>query len=119
MAPLQSHMTAPRREVPVGWLASYRLEHRSEAGWRDAQLLELSEAGATLELRGLTALSEVLDGPLELNLVTSAGDPDAICLRGEIRRAISTSDHRVCAGIQFVDLNTDAAPLLELLNRPG
>jgi hypothetical protein len=102
--------TAP--EVPADWLVSYRLEHCAEAGWRDAVLIELSKGEATLELHGI-ALSEILDGPLELHLVTPLGTPDAVYLRGEIRHATKTSNRRVNVGIQFVDLNTNAAQLLE------
>ena len=102
--------TAP--EVPAGLLVSYRLEHCAEAAWRDAVLIELSEGEATLELRGIS-LSEILDGPLELHLVTPLGRPDGVYLRGEIRHANKTSNRRVNVGIQFVDLNTNAAQLLE------
>jgi hypothetical protein len=102
--------TAP--EVQGGLLASYRLEHCAETGWRDAALIELSEGEATLELRGL-ALSEILDGPLELHLVAPLGRPDGVYLRGEIRHANKTSHRRVNVGIQFVDLDANAAQLLE------
>jgi hypothetical protein len=106
--PVKQTRTAPA--VYAGLLASYRLEHCAEAGWRDAALIELSEREATLELRGL-ALSEILDGPLELHLVTPLGSPDGVYLRGEIRHANKTSNRRVNVGIQFVD--TNAAQLLE------
>jgi hypothetical protein len=91
-------------------LASYRLEHCKEVGWRDAALIELSEREATLELRGL-ALGEILDGPLELHFVTPFGSLDGVYLRGEIRHANKTANSRVNVGIRFVDAN--AAQLLE------
>ena len=107
---VQRDRTAP--EVPAGLLVSYRLEHCAETGWRDAALIELSEGEATLELRGLS-VSEILDGPLELHLVTPLGSTAGLHLRGEIHHANKTSDRRVNVGIQFVDLHTNAGQLLE------
>jgi hypothetical protein len=104
-----------RRHIPANWLASYRLERSDEAGWRDANLVGLSDYGATLALHGLTTRSEVLDGPLDLQLATLLGSSDGIYLRGEIRHVTGMSTHRVLVDIEFIDLNVEAAQLLELL----
>src|SRR4029077_2766922 len=105
---MQPQPTSAGHDETASWLAIYRLEGAVDTGWRDADVRDVSETGAKLVLRGLTTRSEVLDGPLELHLVTLLGRREGIRLRGEIRHVANASKRRVLVDIEFIDQDPKA-----------
>lgn len=88
-----------RRFLPrqfADWSGAYRIEDDPQHQWRDCRVVDISSAGAGLEL---------LDPPPQ----TPAGSRILIAVRwrAEIRNSGPTRGDRLRVGTQFVDL-TDA-----------
>ncbi len=86
-----------RRFLPrqyVDWGGSYLVESDPEVRWRDCRVIDISPAGAGVELT---------DAPWE----TAEGNHVliAVHLRGEIRHTGPPRDDRLRIGTQFVDLS--------------
>ena len=96
-----------RRLLPrqfTNWRGKYLFEDESEQRWRNCRVLDVSSAGAGLEL-----------------LETAPGQPVgtrillAVHLRGELRNSEPTKSDHVRAGIQFVDLSAEERFYLDSL----
>jgi len=88
-----------RRLLPrqfVDWGGSYLVESDPEGQWRDCRVIDVSSAGAGMEL---------VDAPWEA--AEGSHILIAIHLRGEIRHTGPPQGDRLRIGTQFVDL-TDA-----------
>ena len=88
-----------RRLLPrqfTDWRGKYMIEDDPEGRWRDCRVVDVSSAGAGLEL--LDATPEETCGKKILL---------AVQLQGEVRNAEALASERLRVGIQFVDL-TDA-----------
>jgi hypothetical protein len=96
-----------RRFLPrqyADWPGTYRIEGDPEPRWSDCRVIDISSAGAGLEL--LDAPDDATDGHRILV---------AVHLHGEIRNTRVEGDGRSRVGIQFVDLTpADRAYLASL-----
>jgi hypothetical protein len=90
-------MSEIRRLLPrqfADWRGKYMFEGASPDHWRDCRVIDISSAGAGLEL-----------------IDTSAAEADgrriliAVHLRGEIRNSAPRKGETLRAGVQFVDLS--------------
>ena len=81
------------------WSGIYRLDTDANGRWRDCRVIDISCAGAGLEL---------LDAPTDV--VIGGQILVAIQLEGEIRNIRTTKDGHIGIGTQFVNL-TDAERL--------
>jgi hypothetical protein len=100
MAPL-------RREIPrqtIHWEGEYRVEGDPAGRWRHCRIVDVSTAGAGLEL--LDATPEETCG----RQITVA-----VQLRGEVRNSREGADESVRVGIQFVELTPSERTYLESL----
>jgi hypothetical protein len=114
---LEQRRTSPRHEIPDGWTTRYRVVGSSDGnGWREARLVDLTEASAAIEPFGLGP-DESLAGTLELNIVAPGGCPTGVLLRGELRHATTIPCGKVRVGISFPGLDGQKAAFLELLDR--
>ena len=96
-----------RRILPrqvADWREKYLFEDEPEQRWRDCRVLDVSPAGAGLELQGLST-DESVGSRILL----------AVHLRGDLRSAQPTSSGRVRAGIKFVNLTTGEREYLDSL----
>jgi hypothetical protein len=96
-----------RRLLPrqfTDWRGKYLFEDESEQHWRDCRVLDVSSAGAGLELLE-TAPGELVGTRILL----------AVHLRGELRNSEPTKSDHTRAGIQFVDLTVEERFYLDSL----
>ncbi len=96
-----------RRLLPrqlTDWRGKCLFEDEADQQWRDCRVLDVSSAGAAVELLGMTP-GEVIGTRMLL----------AIHLRGELRHTQGTDTGRLRAGIQFVDLSPSERLYLESL----
>jgi hypothetical protein len=96
-----------RRLLPrhfTDWHARYMIEGDPEERWRDCRIVDMSSAGAGLEL-------------LDANPEETAGRSIIIALqfRGEVRHAEPARNKRLRTGIQFVDLSEEHRVYLQSL----
>jgi len=80
------------------------IEDDPEARWRDCRIVDMSSAGAGLEL-------------LDANPEEAAGKSIIIALhiRGEVRHAEPSRNQRLRTGVQFVDLTEEHRVYLQSL----
>ena len=91
---------ALRREVPrerVDWEGQYSIEGDPERRWRPCRVVDISPAGAGLELLETTS-EEMLNRPINV----------LVPLRGNIRHSGSGDKGSRRVGIEFVDLGRAA-----------
>ena len=96
-----------RRLMPrqfTDWRGKFMFENDPEHLWRDCRVLDVSSAGAGLELSG-TREDQIVGGRLLL----------AVHLRGELRNVGLGRDNRLRAGIEFVDLTDGERAYLDSL----
>ena len=96
-----------RRILPrqfADWRGKYLFEDEPHQRWRDCRVLDVSSAGAGLELQGLVA-DEAVGSRILL----------AVHLRGELRNSEPTSSGRLRAGVQFINLTADEREYLDSL----
>jgi hypothetical protein len=96
-----------RRILPrqfADWSGTYLFEDEPEQQWRNCRVLDVSSAGAGLELQGLKP-GEMVGSRILL----------AIHLRGDLRSAQPTSPGQQRAGIQFVNLTSGEREYLDSL----
>jgi hypothetical protein len=96
-----------RRILPrqfADWRGKYLFEDDPERCWRDCRVLDVSSAGAGLELRGMD--TEALIGSRMLL---------AVHLRGDLRSARPTTAGHLRAGIKFVNLTAGEREYLDSL----
>ncbi len=86
------------------WRGKFMFENDPEHRWRDCRVLDVSSAGAGLELAG-TREDQIVGGRLLL----------AVHLRGELRNVGLGRDNRLRAGIEFVDLTDGERAYLDSL----
>jgi hypothetical protein len=94
-----------RRLVPrqfTDWRGKYIFEDDPGHRWRDCRVVDVSSAGAGVELLD-TGEDEIIGGRMLL----------AVHLRGELRNVGLGRDQRLRAGIQFVDLTDDERDYLD------
>jgi hypothetical protein len=87
-----------RRIVPrqlADWEGTYLVESDPERRWRDCRVIDISSAGAGLELE------DAPDVASPGNIVYVA-----VHLRGEIRNTQPLNGDRLRVGVQFVDLSS-------------
>lgn len=86
------------------WRGKYMIEGDPEGRWRDCRIVDMSSAGAGLEL---------LDAKPE----ETAGKSIIIAMqfRGEVRHAEPTRNKRLRTGVQFVDLTDEHRVYLQSL----
>jgi hypothetical protein len=110
----------PRRASDRGqadWLGRYTVERWPELGSGHCRVLDVSLAGAGLELFG-PAIDNTAGEHLLLELQVVDPEPAGICLRGLIRN-VDTTDQGVRVGVEFVDLrDLERVVLASLLERP-
>ena len=85
-----------RRLIPrqfVGWNGRYVIDGASEQRWQDCRLIDISSAGAGLELVGST-VAEVEGQRIVVSLQ----------LKGETRHSSESAPGRIKVGIEFVEL---------------
>jgi hypothetical protein len=90
-------MTRLRREVPrqtINWEGEYRIDGDVEQRWRRCRVVDVSTAGAGLEL--LDATPEETCG----RHITVA-----VQLRGEVKNSREGRNESVRVGLQFVELS--------------
>ena len=95
-----------RRILPrqfADWRGKYLFEDEPEQRWRDCRVLDVSSAGAGLELQGLDA-----DDSVGSRILL------AVHLRGELRNTEPTTSGHLRAGIQF-NLTPDEREYLDSL----
>ena len=96
-----------RREIPrqtIHWEGEYRIEGDGDARWRRCRIIDVSPAGAGLEL--LDATPEETCG----RQITVA-----VQLHGEVRNSREGSEDSLRVGIQFVELTSAERDYLESL----
>jgi hypothetical protein len=96
-----------RRILPrqfADWRGKYLFEDEPEQRWRDCRVLDVSSAGAGLELQGLDA-----DDSVGSRILL------AVHLRGELRNTEPTTSGHLRAGIQFINLTPDEREYLDSL----
>jgi hypothetical protein len=96
-----------RRLLPrqlTDWRGKCLFEDESDQRWRDCRVLDVSSAGAAVELLDMRP-GQVVGTRMLL----------AVHLRGELRHAQGTDAGRLRAGIQFVDLSESERHYLESL----
>ncbi|MGA3147844.1 MAG: hypothetical protein ABSF33_10240 [Acidimicrobiales bacterium] len=86
------------------WRGKFMFENDPEHRWRDCRVLDVSSAGAGLELLG-TRQDQIVGGRLLL----------AVHLRGELRNVGRGRDDCLRAGIEFVDLTDGERAYLDSL----
>jgi len=96
-----------RREVPrqtINWVGEYSIEGDPEKRWRPCHVVDVSVAGAGLEL---------LDAPSEV----SRGERLTIAVRllGEVRNAGPGRNDSLRVGVQFVELTPAERSYLDSL----
>jgi PilZ domain len=96
-----------RRLLPrhfTDWRARYMIEGDPEERWRDCRIVDMSSAGAGLEL-------------LDANPEETAGKSIVIALhlRGEVRHAEPAKNQRLRTGVQFVDISEEHRVYLQSL----
>jgi hypothetical protein len=96
-----------RRLLPrhfTDWRARYMIEGDPDARWRDCRIVDMSSAGAGLEL-------------LDANPEDTAGKCIVIALqfRGEVRHSEPARNKRLRTGVQFVDLSEEHRVYLQSL----
>ncbi len=96
-----------RRLLPrhfTDWRGRYMIEGDPEGRWRDCRIVDMSSAGAGLEL-------------LDANPEETAGKSIFIALqfRGEVRHSESVKSQRLRTGVQFVDLTEEHRVYLQSL----
>jgi hypothetical protein len=101
-----------RRSIPrqvTDWRGKYMIEGDAEENWRDCRVLDISSAGAGLELLETTA--EETEGR---NIVL------AVHLKATVRNATKgNASDRVRVGAQFVDLSTPELDYIKSLATVG
>lgn len=101
-----------RRSIPrqvTDWRGKYMIEGDVEEHWRDCRVLDISSAGAGLELLETTA--EETEGR---NIVL------AVHLKATVRNATNgNAGDRVRVGAQFVDLSTPELDYIKSLATVG
>lgn len=98
-----------RRLIPrqyVGWQGKYVIGGDLEQHWRECRFVDISSAGAGLELSGSTVAE--LEGQ---RIVV------AIQLKGEIRHSREIEHGRIGVGIEFVELTEAEKAYLTSLER--
>ena len=88
----------------MDWHGKFMFEGDPERRWRDCRVLDLSSAGAGLELPR-TAPGGTLGTRIPL----------AVHLRGELRNTAPAQSNALRAGMQFVELTDHERANLELL----
>lgn len=86
-----------RRRLPrqfTDWQGRYRVEGDPEAPWSDCRVIDISSAGAGLELAGADP-SEVCGDRIIV----------AVQLCGEVRSCVAGKNNRSRLGIEFVELS--------------
>ena len=97
MANEQLRRMVPRQ--PVDWIGSYRFDSVSDEPWRNCRIIDLSPAGAGLELFEATP-GERLDGLLTVTME----------LHGKSLYALPDEENRTArVGVQFPSLSEAAA----------
>lgn len=96
-----------RRLLPrhfTDWRGRYLIEGDPDERWRDCRIVDMSSAGAGLEL-------------LDANPDETAGKNIIIALqfRGEVRHAEPAPNRRLRTGVQFVDLTDEHRVYLQSL----
>ena len=96
-----------RRLLPrhfTDWRGRYMIEGDPDERWRDCRIVDLSSAGAGLEL-------------LDANPEETAGKRIVITLQfcGEVRHAEPVRNKRLRTGVQFVDLTDEHRVYLQSL----
>ena len=100
-------MSELRRLLPrqlTDWRGKCLFEDEYDQHWRDCRVLDVSSAGAAVELLDMKP-GEVVGSRMLL----------AVHLRGELRHTQGTDTGRFRAGIQFVDLSESERRYLESL----
>ncbi len=90
-------MSELRRLLPrqfADWSAKYAFEGGPDLAWHDCNVIDISSAGAGLELPGAH-----LEAAVGRHILV------AVHLRGELRNAVAGRDDAVRAGIQFLGLS--------------
>lgn len=90
-------MSELRRLLPrqfADWSAKYAFEGGADESWHDCRVVDISSAGAGLELGDAT-----LDEAVGRNIVL------AVHLRGQLRNAVPGRHDGVRAGVQFLGLS--------------
>ncbi len=103
----------PRHVAPPTWSARYRVDERTERGWSDCRVLDISRGGVALEV----AADEVLDGTVAIELYTFGDVPRDIALTGEVRGTTTLASGAQRVGLEFVGTSVFEEQLLELLLR--
>ncbi len=96
-----------RRLLPrqlTDWRGKCLFEDEPDQQWRDCRVLDVSSAGAAVELLNMSP-GELVGSRMLL----------AVHLRGELRHFQGTDSGRLRAGIQFVDLSDSERIYLESL----
>ena len=96
-----------RRILPrqfADWRGKYLFEDKPDRVWRDCRVLDVSSAGAGLELQGVNSYE-----PVGSRILL------AVHLRGDLRSAQPTSSGHLRAGIKFIDLTTGEREYLDSL----
>ncbi len=94
------------------WSARYRFDDR--AAWRECLIVDLSFAGAAVELYDV-APHEPLVGGLDVEISSIARDEVGVALRTIVRRANRLSAGRVIVGVEFAHRRREESLLLHLL----
>ena len=90
-------MSEIRRLLPrqfADWRGKYAIEGDPAERWRDCRVIDISSAGAGLELAD-TSAREAAGQRILI----------AVHLRGEVRNAVPAKNGALRAGVQFVDLS--------------
>jgi hypothetical protein len=102
---------AMRRQVPrqpVDWAGSYRYASDNGGGSRPCRVIDISPAGAGLQLLGST-VEESMDRLIVVSIV----------LQGESRNAVMLDESSVRVGVEFPDLSGTAAEYVRSLRGCG
>jgi hypothetical protein len=86
------------------WRGKCLFEDEPDQPWRDCRVLDVSSAGAAVELLNMRP-GDLMGSRMLL----------AVHLRGELRHTQGTDGGRLRAGIQFVDLSESERHYLESL----
>jgi PilZ domain len=103
----------PRYDAPATWSARYLAEGRSDVGWRDCRVLDISRGGVALEIEP----QEAVEGLVALELYALGDAPRNIALNGEVRHSTSLSSGVTRIGLEFVGVSALEEQLLDLLLR--
>lgn len=95
----------------AGWLAKYRLEDDAAHEWALCRVLDVSPAGAALEIAGVMPET----GRIVLEVQSVEVESTGVQLYGQIRNTRPRESGIVIVGVEFVDMTPLERSLLAML----